>query len=356
MKNVLSLILTPVLLITFTNLNAIERIKKGDSARASNLSDVTQENETDSNEFPVWKVEHEGSAVEAYFSPDCSSIICNAKLDTDKNYQVYTMDFTGANMLKINEIGKDACSYFFPDGKRLIWTSTRDNIDLPEGNYSNPQDYPQGAELYISNIEGDSVNRITYNSYYDAEVSVSPDGQWILFARQIDGKSDLWRMKSDGTEEQQVTFTEDLQEGGAFYLTDSETILFRAWNRQDEGQRGIPMNIYTIKHDGTGLKKYTDDGGTNWSPYPALDGEHFVFVKVLPPHNYEIFMMSLITGQSRRLTYNDAFDGFPTLSSDGTTMIFTSSRCNDPNKPRKHGEGRLCLYMMDLTSLNLNKN
>jgi Tol biopolymer transport system component len=43
------------------------------------------------------------------------------------------------------------------------------------------------------------VQRVTHNDVYDAEVSISPDGQWIVFGRQLDGNMDLWRMRADGT-------------------------------------------------------------------------------------------------------------------------------------------------------------
>ena len=69
----------------------------------------------------------------------------------------------------------------------------------------------------------------------------SPDGKWLLWARQIDGKVDLWRMPLDGSgDEEQITFTETEQEGGAFYMPDSETVLYRSWERSAQGQRGMP--------------------------------------------------------------------------------------------------------------------
>ena len=63
----------------------------------------------------------------------------------------------------------------------------------------------------------------------------------------------LWRMPVDGSgEEQQITFTKGEQEGGAFYLPDSETMCcFRSWDISSQGQRGMPMTIYTINHDGS---------------------------------------------------------------------------------------------------------
>jgi Tol biopolymer transport system component len=298
-------------------------------------------------EFRVWKVPNVSNGAEFYFSPDAKSMIGNAKFEGDSSHQVYTMKIDGTDIKRINAIGEDACSYYFPDGERLIWTSTRDNLDLPKGDWSNAKDYPKGAELYISDLKGENVVRLTHNKYYDAEVSVSPDGKKILFTRQIDGKCDLWVMNSDGTNEHQVTFTDEWQEGGSFYLNDNETIIYRAWLRKDDGKRGTPMTIFTVKDNGADLKQITHEEGTNWAPHPAPDGDHFVFVKVLPPFNFEIFLMSIKTGEQLRLTYNDAFDGFPVISPDGKLLTFSS------NRDEAKGVRKLSPYLMDISFLNL---
>jgi TolB protein len=302
----------------------------------------------DQQEFRVWKVPGLEEGAEFYFSPDGKRLIGNAKVGNDTVHHVYTIGIDGEGLLCINHTGEDACSFYFPDGKRLLFTSTRDHLDMPRGNYSNPFEYPQGAELYSCNLDGSDVKRLTNNKYYDAEVSVSPDGKWILFTRQIDGKLDLWRMRPDGSQEAQITHTEDWQEGGAFFV-DNETIICRAWEMKNQAQRGMPMSIFTMKQDGSERKRITTDEGTNWAPHPAPDGDHFVFVKVFPPRNYEVFVMSLKTGEQKRLTYSDAFDGFPVISPDGKLLTFSS------NRDAKAGERKLRPYLMDISSLNLGR-
>lgn len=59
----------------------------------------------------------------------------------------------------VNDHGRDACSFWFPDMKRIAWTSTRDHMDMPVGDWSDAANYPDGAELYSSD----------------------PDGKWIVF-------------------------------------------------------------------------------------------------------------------------------------------------------------------------------
>jgi Tol biopolymer transport system component len=130
-------------------------------------------------------------------------------------------------------------------------------------------------------------------------------------------------------------------------MPDGKTIIYRAWKIQDQGQRGMPMQIFTIKPDGTDMKQITSEAGTNWAPAPAPDGRHFVFVKLLPPRNFEVFMMDIVSGEQRRLTYNDAFDGFPAISPDGHWMGFSSSRGANP------GERKMFMYLMDISSLKV---
>ena len=160
---------------------------------------------------------------------------------------------------------------------------------------------------------------------------------------------DLWRVPVAGGEEFQITHMDGWEPGGAQYLADGKTILFRAWKSTDQGKKrsGLPMEIFTIKDDGTDLRQITNDGGTNWAPFPAPDGRHYVFVKVLPPRNYELFLGDLETSDQVRLTYNDAFDGFPSISPDGRLLQFTSSRASSPK------ERLLTLFLMDISDLNV---
>jgi dipeptidyl aminopeptidase/acylaminoacyl peptidase len=102
---------------------------------------------------------------------------------------------------------------------------------------------------------------------------------------------------------------------------------------------------------GSARKQITDEEGTHWAPYPAPDGRHFVYVRVLTEPggrlNWEIYLRDLATGEERRLTYDPAFDGFPSISADGQWMTFSSSRGGKP------GERALFQHIMDISSLGL---
>ncbi len=308
----------------------------------------------DDAELPVRQVPNMPESAEAYYAPDSFHLIAQtqdpdaipAKERAAGGALTWIFTDDGEKRWRINDRGQDACSFFFPDMQRVVYTSTRDNMDMEVGNWSDEREYPKGAELYIADLDGSNVQRLTDNEYYEAEVSVSPNGEWIVFGRQIDGKMDLWRMRADGSEEQQITFTDDWQEGAPFYLPDNETVLTRAWRRSQYGEvRPTPMTVFTIKHDGSERTQRTFDDDMNWAPYPAPDGRHYVFVRIIENNNWEIFLGDLAGGPPVRLTYNRSFDGFPSLSPDGKKMLFT----------RSHGGfmSNLYTYVMDVSSLNI---
>ncbi len=305
-------------------------------------------------ELPNHMVPIGPNAAEAYWAPDSRHLIAQTNdpqaVPSARGGQgnlTWIFSDDGKETWRVNDHGQDGCSFFFPDGKRVVWTSTRDHRDLPVGDWTNPDNYPQGAELYISDWKGGNIKRLTNNRYYEAEVSVSPDGQWVTFGRQIDGNMDIWVIRPDGTGEQQVTRTADWEEGAPFFMPDSEHIIFRAWRSADQGKvKPTPMTVFTIHRDGSDWRRHTFDNDLNWHPTPAPDGRHYVFVRAVTPTNWEIYLGDLAGGEPRRLTYHDKMDILAHISPDGKKM----------NWGRATGKGPMSdirTFVMDISSLNL---
>lgn len=315
-------------------------------------ADKPEFRQADPRELPSYVIPNIPVAAEAYWAPDSRHLIAQTH-DPDavpsnrggEGNLTYIFTDDGEEIWRVNDRGQDACSYFFPDQKRVVWTSTRDHMDMPVGDWTDPDNYPQGGELYSSDLDGGNIKRLTNNEWYEAEVSVSPNGEWIAFGRQIDGNMDIWVMRSDGSDQQQVTHTDDWHEGAPFFMQDNEHIIFRAWRDEDFGAvKPTPMTIFTIRKDGTNWRRHTFDDGMNWHPHPAPDGRYYVFVKAME-HNWEIFLGDLATGEQRRLTFSDALNILATVSPDGKKM----------NWGRSTGGGFASIrtHIMDVSSLNI---
>ena len=316
-------------------------------------------------ELPVRIIPNIPQSAEAYYAPDNLHIIAQTKdpkaVQPEKGKiggsLTFTYTDTGEELTRINDKGQDACSWFTADGKHIVWTSTRDNLDMPRGNWSEETDYPQGAELYLSDLKGGHIKRLTHNKYYEAEVTTSIDNKWVFFGRQIDGKLDIWKMRIDGTGEQQLTFTDDWQEGAPYPAPDGKHLIFRAWKRSDKlrlneefkntGKHSqTPMTIFTMTTDGTDVQPRTFTKDMNWAPFIAPDGRHFFYDRVVEGNNWEIVMNDLAGGEPVRITWNKGFDGFASVSWDGKKMLFA----------RSLGKGfmsDLYTHVMDISSLNV---
>jgi hypothetical protein len=341
---------------------AIDRSRAADEPVRAPAAATTAE--AAGQELPVRKIPNVPQSAEAYYAPDSLHVIAQTQDPAAQHREgrssgalTYTFTDLGTDIKRINDHGQDACSYFMPDGKHLVWTSTRDHMDMPIGNWSNDNDYPQGAELYLSDLDGKHIRRLTDDKDYEAEVTPSPDGKWIFFGRQINGNMDIWRMRADGSHKQQLTFTADWQEGAPYPMPDNKHIIFRAWKKSEKerlaklsketGQHyQTPMTIFTMAYDGSDVQPRTFTKDMNWAPYPAPDGRHFFYVRVFEGNNWEIVMNDLAGGEPVRLTYYKNFDGFPSVSPDGKKMLFARAE-------GQHFMSELYTYVMDISSLRV---
>src|SRR5690606_15309248 len=82
-----------------------------------------------------------------------------------------------------------------------------------EGTWMNLDVSPDGrsivfdllGDLYTVPIDGGSARRITSGPAFDVQPRFSPDGRELSFTSDRDGGDNIWRMRVDGSEPQQVT-------------------------------------------------------------------------------------------------------------------------------------------------------
>jgi TolB protein len=148
--------------------------------------------------------------------------------------------------------------------------------------------YPD-FDIFIADLKGNIVKQLTDFEGYDAEATVSPDGKKMVFTSTRNGDLDLYVCDIDGSNVKQVTH-ELGYDGGAFFSPDSKKLVFRASRPKtpedineykDLLAQGLVMptnmEICVCNVDGSDFKQITNLGKANWAPFFHPSGKKIIF-------------------------------------------------------------------------------
>ncbi len=288
-----------------------------------------------------------GENAEAYFSPDGRELVFQATVPPFDCDQIFRMPADGGDpVLMSTGRGRTTCAYFLPDTASIIYASTH----LASDDCPPRPDYSQGYvwaiypsyDLFVR-TPGDSLIRYTDTPGYDAEATVSPRGDKIVFTSMRDGDLDIYTMNVDGTGVKRLT--DQLgYDGGPFFSPDGREIVYRAHHpASPEAQQDYrdllaenlirpgELSLYVMNADGTDQRTVLENGAANFAPYFFPDGERIIFSTNLGDpegRNFDLYMIHKDGTGLERITYNDSFDGFPMFSPDGRYLVFASNRFN----------------------------
>lgn len=296
-----------------------------------------------------------GDNAEAYWSFDDSRITFQAKnkaWDAECD-QIYT-SLIDVEMREVPDListgnGRTTCSYFMPGDSTIIFASTHeaDENCPPEPSRELGYVWPvyESFDIYVSNLKGEIIAKLTDREGYDAEATVSPKGDKIVFTSTRSGDLELYTMNIDGSDVKQIT-TELGYDGGAFFSPDGTKLIFRSSRpKTDEAikkykdllAQGLvmpsEMELYVCNVDGSDLKKITDLGQANWAPFFHPSGEKVIFSSNHKSEEggrptFNLFMINVDGTGLEQITYDGVFDAFPMFSYDGKRIIFSSNRNN----------------------------
>lgn len=146
-------------------------------------------------------------------------------------------------------------------------------------------DRDENLDLYISSTNDQLLN-ITNDKFTDYGIKWSPDGKYILFAKQVNKQYDLY--------------------------------------------------LYNV-----GLKtteQLTNDILDQYGPSFSPDGRSILYVSNADDKQYELYLMNLTTKKITRLTINDRLDGSPTFHPDGVRIFYTSFMDKDSDNKITNSE------------------
>jgi TolB protein len=140
-----------------------------------------------------------------------------------------------------------------PDGRRIVFTSHPVTDDPIRSNQ---------AEIYMINVDGTGLTRLTFNAEEERGPSWSPDGSRIVYMCRIGGGAAVFEicdMKADGSDRRQLTNNTVLDATPSF-SPDGQQILFH--RTVAPGTPGV-QQLWLMNADGTGQAQLTNPPGVN---------------------------------------------------------------------------------------------
>ncbi len=289
-------------------------------------------------------------AGEGYFSPDGQSIIYQAIRREYPFYQIYTQSLEDGSRPKLISVGRGrtTCSFFSPDGKRLLWASSHldPNLYKTEDTVRRQQEADRKAgvrrryswpfdphmDIFESDLNGKILSRLTKERGYDAEGAYSKDGKLIAFCSTRDGDPDLYLMNADGSNVRQVTNI-DGYDGGPFISPDQKWICYRTDREKPEH-----LQIHVIGIDGKNDVALTKNpNSVFWCPYWHPNKPYLIWAGADHSRpgrpNYDLWLMQyevkgdkFIGSEPQRMTDYAGGDVLPVFSPDGKKLMWTSTR------------------------------
>ncbi|WP_046743339.1 TolB family protein [Kordia zhangzhouensis] len=302
----------------------------------------------------IHQVTFGGDNAEAYWSFDDQQLVFQSN-NTQWNVSCDQMFLMNADETFKDQMppmvstgkGRTTCSYFLPDNKHIIYASTHlvdeKCPDVPlrkNGKYIWP--VYDSFDIFIADLDGNIVKQLTNEKGYDAEPTVSPKGDKIVFTSTRSGDLELYTMNLDGTDVKQIT-NELGYDGGAFFSPDGTKIIFRSSRPRTQEEikeykellaeglvQPTQMELYICNADGSDLRQLTDLGNANWSPFFHPSGEKVIFSSNHESGGFpfNLYMINLDGTGLERITHSKTFDAFPVFSNDGKKLVFSSNRNN----------------------------
>jgi TolB protein len=210
-----------------------------------------------------------------------------------------------------------------PDGKRLVTISVIANT----------------GQIFVINVDGSNPVQITHDLVDYDDPQWSPDGKKIIATAVTKDQERICIMNPDGSGMQTLT-PPDIRAIHGSWSSDSKLVIFCADDDVQPPKKN-DTKIYTIDVETKALKTVIS-GGVNTYPSFSPDTKKIAFRKIIGDMNSEVFVANNDGTNSRNITNNPAFDGWPAWSPDGKWIAFASNR-----------ESAYQIYIMDENGNNV---
>ncbi|HTS67065.1 MAG TPA: hypothetical protein VMH28_33805 [Candidatus Acidoferrales bacterium] len=270
---------------------------------------------------------HGGQNAEAYWSPDGKRLIFQTTRPPYDCDQIFIMNADGSDQHLVSTgKGRTTCGYFLKDGKHIVYASTHLAGDACPAPPDRSRGYVWGVfagyDIFEATDMGKIEKRLTDAAGYDAEATVNWKTNTIVYTSLASGDLDLWTMKPDGSDKKQITKTLGY-DGGPVFSRDGKMIVWRAGypkTREDTAKyknllkdnltAPMKMELMVSNADGSGARQITSFGCASFAPTFTPDGRKILFASNKQECDSRKFELFLINVDGTGLEQVTIFGGF----------------------------------------------
>ena len=268
-----------------------------------------------------------GQNAESYWSPDGRRLIFQSTRDSLQCDQIFIMNADGSQVRMVSTgQGRTTCAYFLPDGKHILYASTHEAGPACPPAPDRSKGYVWGVyssfDNYLATDDGKIVKKLTTAPGYDAEAVVNFKTGRIVYTSLAGGDLDLWVMNSDGSRKRQIT-RQLGYDGGGVFSPDGKKVVWRANHPATPEAVAeykqllakdlvapMKMEIFVADADGRNARQITNFGCASFAPTFTPDGKKILFASNKHACDTRNFELYLVNPDGSGLEQVTSFGGF----------------------------------------------
>ena len=242
----------------------------------------------------IRQLTHGGQNAEAYWSPDGKRLIFQSTRPGYDCDQMFIMNADGSDQHLVSTgKGRTTCGYFLADNRHIVYASTHLAGDACPKEPDRSKGYVWGIfpgyDIFLATDAGKIEKRLTDTPGYDAEATINWKTGTVVYTSLASGDLDLWTMRTDGSGKKQIT-NKPGYDGGAAFSRDGKKLVWRA-NYPKNGEEmerykslladnltaPMKMEIVVADADGSNARTVTNFGCASFAPTFTPDGKKILF-------------------------------------------------------------------------------
>lgn len=242
----------------------------------------------------IRQLTHGGQNAEAYWAPDGKRLIFQTTRPPYDCDQIFVMNADGGDQHLVSTgKGRTTCPYFLKDNKHIVYASTHLAADACPAPPDRSKGYLwgvfEGYDIFLATDTGRIEKRLTGAPGYDAEATINWKTGKVVYTSLASGDLDLWTMNTDGSNKKQITRAPGY-DGGPVFSHDGRKLVWRAHYPKTAEDMAkyksllaenltapMKMELMVADADGSNAHAITDFGCASFAPTFTPDDKKILF-------------------------------------------------------------------------------